>query len=296
MSCCCSADARLRGLFLHLVAVVVDEHQFGHGKCKKVGYRHAEPYPVQVVGEGKKSKSRKQEEQLAGKRQEDGNLRLSDGLEELGDDYLCSDHGEGGDAEAQGHGGLFRQFVVGGEHAHEHLRENLSHQESEHGDEGGGNHAQFQRMLHTRKELRPVVVSRDGLHAHGDSHHNHDKQHLDAVEDAERADRQVASISQQTVVDEDGDAAGAYVHHERRHPDGEHVSDNLLLQVEAPSFEADVALLVIEMVKHPDHADELREDGGDAGSADSPLEPEDEYGREHDVAALLGILWHASRC
>ena len=48
--------------------------------------------------------------------------------------------------------------------------------------------------------LCTVVVSRDGLHSHGDTHHNHDKEHLDTVEDTECTDGHVTSIIEQTLL------------------------------------------------------------------------------------------------
>ena len=91
------------------------------------------------------------------------------------------------------------------------------------------------------------------------------------------------SVFQQAAVDEDGDAAGAHVHYEGRHADAEHVEDDFFLQPQAPFLEPDVAGPAAEVVKHPYHADELREDGRQCGTPHPPFEPEDEERREDDV-------------
>ena len=103
----------------------------------------------------------------------------------------------------------------------------------------------------------PVVVARNGLHAHGDTHHNHDKQHLDAVEDAEGSDGHITPVGKQPVVDEDDDAAGTYVHDERRHADGKNIPYNFLLQAKVGPVKMDVAFRAAEVIEHPNHAEEL---------------------------------------
>ena len=72
----------------------------------------------------------------------------------------------------------------------------------------------FKVLFYAVEMLCTVVVSRNGLHSHGDTHHNHDKEHLDTVEDTECTDGHITSIIEQTVVDENHDAAGTHIHNE----------------------------------------------------------------------------------
>ena len=87
--------------------------------------------------------------------------------------------------------------------------------------------------------LCTVVVSRNGLHSHGDTHYNHDKEHLDTVEDTECTDGHITSIVEQTVVDENHDVAGAHIHNEGRHADGKNVGYDVLFQSHAVTLKSD---------------------------------------------------------
>ena len=102
-----------------------------------------------------------------------------------------------------------------------------------------------------------VVVARNGLHSHCDSHYNHHKQHLYSVQDAECPDRKISTIRQQTVIDKNHDTTCTYIHDKRRHTDSEYIHDDVLFQLEAGTFEANIAFLIVEMIEHPYHTNEL---------------------------------------
>lgn len=173
---------------------MIHQHEGGYRKGQSVGQRHAEPYPFQSVDRRQPGQSRKQEEQLAGEGQEDGNPGFSDGLEKLGDDNLCPYDREGQDADSQGEDGVVHQFLAVGKHSYEESGKQFSYGKSHGGDDTGRRNTQFQGTFHPTEMTGPVVIARNGLHAHGDTHHNHDKQHLDAVEDAEGSDGHVAPV------------------------------------------------------------------------------------------------------
>ncbi len=105
--------------------------------------------------------------------------------------------------------------------------------------------------------LCTVVVSRNGLHSHSDTHYNHDKEHLDTVEDAECTDGHITSIIEQTVINENHDVAGTHIHDEGRHADGKNIGYDVLFQPHAVTLEADISLRAVEVIQYPQHADEL---------------------------------------
>ena len=96
--------------------------------------------------------------------------------------------------------------------------------------------------------LSSVVVAGNRLHAHGNSHYNHHKQHLDSVENAKCPNRQVAPVGQQSVIDENHDAAGTYVHYEGRHAYAKDVQNDLFPEFKTGTLEAYVTFLVVEMI------------------------------------------------
>lgn len=59
------------------------------------------------------------------------------------------------------------------------------------------------------------------------------------------------------VIDKNHDTTCTYIHDKRRHTDSEYIHDDVLFQLEAGTFEANIAFLIVEMIEHPYHTNEL---------------------------------------
>ena len=160
---------------------------------------------------------------MSGQGEKDGNCGFPDGLEELGDDNLSTDDREAGNANLKGDACPMGQLFVVCKHADEHLREQFAGDESCGCDDCTGHDTQFQGSFDAFKISCSIVVAADGLHTHGDSHDNHDEKERDTVHDTEGTDGQIAVIQLQSLVDEDDNEAGRYVHEERGQTDADDV-------------------------------------------------------------------------
>ena len=89
----------------------------------------------------------------------------------------------------------------------------------------------------------------------------------------------------QTVINNDNYCGCTYVHQKRRHPDAENTHDNASFKTVKPFLKMDVAFFIHEVVKYPDHTDELRNDRCRACSAHTPLEMKDKDRSQYNVAS-----------
>ena len=255
----------------------------GRDKRQRVGHRHAYPDAFQSPPLREEEQTGKQVEQLAGERKENAYLGFADALEEVADDNLRAYQREHHHGEAHTLRRQTDKILAVGEKGGNRTGKEFADKEAGAGDDNARKYSQTQRVLHPVCFPRPVVVADDGLHAHGESEHNHHIQRQQAVDDAVRADGHIAPVGLQAVVDDDDDDAGAYVDQKRRHADGEDVGNDAPFHTPYPPFEVHRALFVEEMAHHPYHPDELRYDGCRGRSAHSPSEPEDEEGSEDEV-------------
>ena len=221
---------------------------------------------------------------MPGEGEEDANLRLADALEEVADDNLRPYQREHQYADAHTTRGDSYQLVVIGKHGGHGMREEFADKEPARSDAHAREDAQLQCSPHAVHLQRTEVVTHDGLHAHRKSQYNHDVKREQPVDDAIRTNRHVAPVPLQRIVDDDDNDAGTHVHQKRRHADGEDTQDDALPQLPEVGAEAHEAVLVHEVLHHPHHADELRNDRCHCRPAYAPSEVEDEDGGEDDVA------------
>ena len=71
--------------------------------------------------------------------------------------------------------------------------------------------------------LGAEVIAGNGLHTLVQSHHNHDEEIYDAVNDTEGTDGQVTVIQFKAFIDQDDNKAGSHVHQERSHTDADDI-------------------------------------------------------------------------
>ena len=90
---------------------------------------------------------------------------------------------------------------------------------------------------------------------------------------------------QQTVVDEDDNAAGADIHDKWRHADAENVPDDGKSQTETGFPEADKTLLAVEMLEHPNHTEKLGGYGRERSSTDTPFQYKDTDRSQDNITA-----------
>ena len=224
-----------------------------------------------------------EEDELAGEREEDALAGHADALEEVDGDHLESDDGEDGYHVAQAVGGLADELFVGGEGARHEVGDEDADEEGGGGDGGGGKDGEAQHAVDAVELAGAVVISGYGLHALVKAHHYHDEEEGDAVGYAVGSDGEVASVGLKAFVDEYDHDAGAEVHQEGGHADGEGVGDYLALEAEGAATDVYQLALVGEYLQLPAEGYHLGQHGGRGGSADAHVEDVDEDGGEDDV-------------
>ena len=89
------------------------------------------------------------------------------------------------------------------------MREKLAQHKPHRRDQYAGRNTVAQRLAHPVVLLGAEVVTHDRLHALGNTHHNHHKEHERAVHDTVGTDGQVAARTLQRVVDCEATVASA---------------------------------------------------------------------------------------
>ena len=130
---------------------------------------------------------------------------------------------EGEHVYLYGSDGYADECGIGGEEACALVREQVDEDKAERGDAESCAQSVLEQAEQTVVSACTVVVSRDGEHSLIDAHVYHDEYESHLVGDAVSAHCHVAAVLLQSGVDEYYDDAGAHVHGERRHANGEDV-------------------------------------------------------------------------
>ena len=152
---------------------------------------------------------------MARERQEDGLVRHADALEKVGNDHLAADDEEDGHGNAESPGRQPNEFLIVRKERNGGTREEHAHDEARVSYDKRTFNGKVQHLQYAVVLFRAVVVAGNRLHALVEAHDDHQEKENQPVHDAVGADRQVAAIALELVVDENHHEARGYVHQER---------------------------------------------------------------------------------
>lgn len=252
------------------------EEQHGHRDHNgtAVGDGGGPEYAYQPPKPGTNQNRRNQEEHLTGQTEENGDVRLTDGLEKLGGDNLKTDQRKHEEYPENPHPGNTYQFRIGSKDTCHGFREEHGGQKCHSGNDASGPQGEGKDFPDSFPMSGPVIVAGNGLHSLAEADHQHDKEHGVGIGDSECSDGQIASVFHQLVVHQNIDDAGGQIDEERGQPDGKDVTDDKGINPDVFLAETNGGILVGEKTKGDKGTDGHGYHTGPGRSLYAPIEQE----------------------
>ena len=150
------------------------------------------------------------------------------------------------------------------------MRNKHSHQKTDGRNNGRGINRYFQHLRHARILFGAEVIAGNGLHSLIQTHHNHNEEEYQTVDNTESSDSQIPSVLFQPFINKDDDKAGGKIHQEGSHTDGQRIKNNLLFQSENAFMKMQEFVLITKQLELPEKCDDLCGNRSDSRTLYSP--------------------------